>query len=137
MPKIRLLEPAFRDLTGYFGRVEFENGVSVESLSDREAARIAGIIQAETIDGNDPNSDATYIAHFNTPLTDDGQSADQPVGDAPTITYDYTRQSLEEVADKLGIKGLREIADKYGVKNNSIVGLIKELLVLSGEEMAD
>jgi hypothetical protein len=40
----------------------------------------------------------------------------------------YTREELEKIADDKGIAGLREIADPMGVKDNSIMGLIKEII---------
>lgn len=39
----------------------------------------------------------------------------------------YTREALEEIADKLGISGLREVAPE-GVKDTSINGLIDKIL---------
>jgi len=40
----------------------------------------------------------------------------------------HTRETLEAIADKEGIKGLREIADPLGVKSTSIVPLIDAIL---------
>lgn len=45
----------------------------------------------------------------------------------------YERAELEKIADEKGIAGLREIADPMGVKDNSINGLIKEILQAQGD----
>ena len=40
----------------------------------------------------------------------------------------YSQEELEQIADKDGINGLRKIANPLGVKDNSIAGLIKEIV---------
>lgn len=45
----------------------------------------------------------------------------------------FTREQLEELADKEGIAGLRNIGSQYGVKGRSIVEIIDELVALAGE----
>jgi len=44
----------------------------------------------------------------------------------------YSQAELEEIADSKGISGLREIGNLLGVKDNSIQGLIKEIIAAQG-----
>jgi hypothetical protein len=48
---IRLLEQGFTTFSGHLGEVEFENGVSVESLSRSQIDRIASSIRTESFEG--------------------------------------------------------------------------------------
>lgn len=45
----------------------------------------------------------------------------------------YTREQLEAVADKVGLRGLREIGDKIEVRGKSIPELIERILTKTGE----
>jgi hypothetical protein len=44
----------------------------------------------------------------------------------------YSKEELEQIADDKGIAGLRAIADPLNVKDNSIAGLIKEIINAQG-----
>ena len=46
----------------------------------------------------------------------------------------YTADELAEIADAEGIQGLRKIANPLNVKDNSIAGLIKEILNAQGSK---
>lgn len=45
----------------------------------------------------------------------------------------YTREHLEAIADKSGLRGLREVGDKLKVKGKSIPELIEKILSKCGE----
>lgn len=65
MPQIRLLKKGFDNFTGFIGQVEFENGLSVESVSAREAARFGAAFPCETVDGEQvgPSARLTQMKH--------------------------------------------------------------------------
>lgn len=52
---------------------------------------------------------------------------DEPVS-KPAEIGEYTREQLEAIADKTGLKGLREIGDKMSIKGKSIPELIDRIL---------
>lgn len=64
---------------------------------------------------------------------DEGEAQSEGEGDPapdeqePTPKV-WTQEELEEIASQKGISGLREIATPMGVKDNSIRGLIREIL---------
>lgn len=46
----------------------------------------------------------------------------------PAKVAEFTRESLEALADKGGIKAVREVGVKFGVTGKSLVGLIDDIL---------
>lgn len=133
MLQIRLTQPGWESYTGSLATINFVDGVSVSHASQIEVERISALIAVETIDGDDPGVLAKrerFIAGIPNPIVYDPEPVEP---EAPVVVYDFTRESLMEVADKEGITGLRVIADKYGIKSNSVVGLIDKLMALTGE----
>lgn len=61
------------------------------------------------------------------------ETSSEPDGETEPVRL-YTKEELEAIADEKGIAGLREISDPMGVKDNSIVGLIKEILQAQGAQ---
>jgi hypothetical protein len=115
---------------GFLSEAEFVDGVSVEPLTKAQAQRIAGAFRIETLDGLDPSEGAEYTAILKGVEAPAVEYA-QPV--VESVVYDFTRESLETIADKQGLNGLRPIGDKYGIKSNSIVSMIDKLMELTGE----
>lgn len=141
--KIQLIEQGYDSLNGYFGTVLFENGISVSDVSDAEARFFASILQVRCFDdGSDPGANAQYQSALlmeaktvNMPtqaeldaLARDSQPQQEPEVKKEESTVAYTREQLEEIADKSGIGGLREIGDKFNVKATSITKLISAIL---------
>lgn len=134
--KVRLLQAGYEDFTGQLGRNHFEGGVSVEPLLPIHAHFIGAAMDAEYEDGTPINPALSYaISMAATPQeaearaqekADDLAAADAAAVGA--IKAVYTREQLEEIADKRGIKGLREIGDELGVKANSVTALIDDIL---------
>lgn len=63
------------------------------------------------------------------PADEDGvKSSVAKQGVEPSL--DFTREELEELADKSGITGLRNIGSQHGVKGRSVVEIINELMAL-------
>lgn len=131
--KIRLVGPGWTDFTGYFGVVEFKEGVSVREVSDIEIKRLAALTRIESVEtGEDPGIAAQMLKGRDEPMP--VLQSERGEGDAapeePKKVPRYTREELEAIADKGGIKAVREIADEFGVKGRSITELITELMAL-------
>ena len=131
MVYLRIKQIGMEGFSDYLGTVLFENGVSVEPVTQGDAEMLSAIFAMETTEGKDPSNAALYAAISN------GEEPPvvfaEPLPEVVPVVYDFTRQSLEAVADKSGLSGLRPIGDQYGVKSNSITGMIDNLMALTGE----
>lgn len=58
--KIRFTRPQMQKFTGWMGRVEFENGVSVNDVSDAEARLLAALTPVEFVEGGQAGANAEY-----------------------------------------------------------------------------
>lgn len=136
--KIKLIEQGYDSFNGYFGTVLFENGVSVSDVSDAEARFFASILQVRCMDDSDPGANSQYqnallmeakSVTMPTQAELDKLARDsQPQEVKEESVVGYTREQLEEIADKSGINGLREIGDMLNVKGTSIAKLINAIL---------
>lgn len=139
--KIRLIESGYESLTGMFGEIEFDNGVSVHDVSPVQARFLSSIVRIESIEGQDVGENARFQSSYNleapvfrlptlSELEADGQPAE--VGQAKAVAQQrsdvFTKEQLEAIADKTGIAGLREIAAPLNVKGTSIDKLIEGIL---------
>lgn len=160
MPIIKLVEPGFEGYTGRLSRIDFVNGVSVESMPMRDAERLGNNMKIVDAATGDPLSMTRRMAESESktaaqlgievavlvPIVRDDsgeakavepeakQKAVIPPKSEPKI-YDYTREQLEEIADKTGITGIREFSKQYGINGRSIVEIIESLLTIK-ERMA-
>ena len=140
MPHIKLTGVGLENLTGSYGGYDFENGVSTENVSQREADRLGCITGVENVDSGERMHTATTQEAALRPKKD--QAEKQP--DSETDEKDseteklpdselYTEAKLGDIGDKDGISALREIAAPLGVKGTSIAGLIKGILEAQGK----
>lgn len=120
-------------LGGYVRLVEVdEAGNELGPVSHAaELARTRNLSTSVVIplDRGDPNEPSPDAAEQNGQKV---ETAPDPMP-VPELTPEeaarvWTRDELEAVADKDGIKGLRDIATPMGVRNTSIPGLIDEIL---------
>lgn len=146
--KIRLVDHGYESLTGFFGDVEFKDGVSIGEVSDVKARFFAAITSVvDASDGSDPGDNAKFqhslelkAVSSNLPTLaeiqeqNSGNAIEPEVVAAPDV---YTRQSLEAIADERGIAGLREICDKLGIKGTSIAGLIDGVIASQNKPQAN
>lgn len=137
---------------------EFVDGVSVEELPTSVAQMIAAEGDSYVVDadgeyvldeecrpykvtpGSMPFPDAVtesfYLPEKVQVRYEEEIQIDEPKKDdladaEPEVSTDlqtYSRQQLEAVADKEGMRGLREIGDKFGAKGKSIPELIEKIL---------
>lgn len=131
--KIKITQPGYEQFTGFFGVVEFANGVSVGDVAPIEAQRLASIVQVENEEGHNPSVAQTIIdtyaermGHATLP------EADPSTPTTPAPERRYAADELAAVADEDGIKGLRAIAEPLGLKANSIAELIGKILAVAG-----
>lgn len=130
--KIKIVQAGWEGFTGMFGVVEFVDGVSVNEISRSEAQALAATVSVVTLDGKDPSA-AQQIIDLNDKPAE--ANVNLPTGDIeskPTETY--TKEQLEEIADKDGIKGIRMIGDSLGVRGNSIADLIAKIMAVAGKK---
>lgn len=158
--RIKIVSGIFASYTGPLGAgFEFVDGVSVEALPTLAAQAIAAEGDAYVVDeqgefvlqdghtlrvtpGAMPYPD-TVTESFYRPETQGvvDESEDhtevEPPQDAVAAPEEsastYTREDLELIADKTGLRGLREIGDKIDVRGKSIPELIERILLKVGD----
>lgn len=127
--KIKIVQPGWAGFTGQLGAFEFVDGISVDDISSVDAQRLAGIVGIEDADsGANPSITQNMIEKNSKAAPIEAPVA--AVNETPTA--EYTKESLEAIADASGIKGVREIADKFGIKGQSITELIEKILTAQG-----
>lgn len=136
MPKIKLTSQGFQNVTGLIGSIEFEDGVSVENISLREAERLGAltsVVDADTgeelnvgkgvetrLRANDRKtrpSDTTSA-----PSTKDEESdadtdkdAQSDAGESTDVETDASNESEVEEPEVYTEAQLGDIADKEGM----------------------
>lgn len=145
MYHIKIAAPGWETYTGFFGMVEFKDGVSVYPVPDLLADRVAAVIETVRIDPEGAESQAGIAArlvanaHLEAEvLTDlERQSEEEAAAEReidrveaarPTVARLYSVEELHAIADEKGIAGLREVAQPLGVRDRSIPGLIREIV---------
>lgn len=144
--KIRLTQPGFENYTAQMGVHFFEDGMTLTDVKPSDAVRLAAQFLCEWEDGTPVSVAQSLIDHSN--MTTDTmpreRNADEALSqqaseaqaragaeaseNAKREAKVYTKEQLEAVADKEGIKGLRTIATPLGVKGNAINEIIAEIL---------
>jgi hypothetical protein len=152
----RLASEGFKSYTGIFGGVQFENGETNQELTLRQVNNIGGIVVLEKVLENgdyfqvgphstDPVSidyvrhlaEENNIAYQATLAVNEDKPVDEKISPAiiaPLIGETnllFSREQLEEIADKSGISGLRELSDGYGIKARSVAEIINALLEIA------
>lgn len=143
MKKLKVATKRMAGYTGVLGPVRFKDGVSEEFLPRHIRDRMAASMEFLEVDadGNELPAGAQHRllreskerAPKLEPLkrqTDEEKAAEIAAAAVMTAKVPVleTRQSLEAIASKDGIKGLREIGRKWGVKHRSIPTLIEMIL---------
>jgi len=141
--KLKIAEPGYDTFTGAFGLVQFENGVSVDHVSMKDAFQLSALIQmvdAETgdsismLNGDEADRLATARVEYYPSVAEveaqkqNAESAEPSV----EVAQAYTREELESIADKEGIAGLRKIGDALNLKGTSVAKLIDAILANRG-----
>lgn len=141
--KVKLTGQGMEHFTGQMGVVFFEDGVSVNDVSELDAFRLAAVYGAERIGTGESISVSQRLLDFAdtpavtvetiiSPNVDSVAPVATDVVEDTTVAQKYTEESLSKIADEQGIAGLREIAEKFGIKGNSIAGLIAAVIKAQG-----
>lgn len=138
--KLKITEPGFQKLNGPVAEVMFEDGVSVTDVSPDQALRISAAMRCETLEGVNPSASAELLRSHEAraEVVPESKRMDsvgavvevaKPTPEpAPQGLGEYSREGLEALADKGGIKAIRKVAEHFGVKGTSIRELIDETL---------
>lgn len=131
--RIRITEAGWGNYTGAFGGVEFDQGLSVESVDPMHISRLGSILAISMVDTNTQGGVGADLQRMQdtgaevvpeSPRTSESAAEVAPVANKTA----YTREQLEKVADKHGIAGLRTIAEPMSIKGRGIHELIEEIL---------
>jgi hypothetical protein len=138
MSKIRIAVPGYESFDGYLGTLEFKGGVSVREPTPVEITRIGANVKIVKVDGDEQIGPAANMvnsrfvsAKLEAPLQ---REREEPKVEDTKPDAGYTREQLEAIADKGGIKAIRKVGDEFGVKGVSIGGMIDEILQAQAEQ---
>jgi hypothetical protein len=155
--KIKIIQKGWEGYTGILGTVMFKDGVSTRDLTPNEQAYFSVVMRVAEIenDGTETHYSAsaelTRTGKIQMPVVEKRKTVEQIEAEAPAPAADevtapdpmpveqptekkvWTREELEEVADKDGIRGLRVIGTPMGAKNTSIHKLIDEILTFQAK----
>lgn len=135
MPIIKLNSHGFHEYTGLLGGLEFVDGVSVDSVSRRDADRLGAICEVIDLDtGKQANVSQTIDEALRSEKVEpepepepESEPEVEPESESEPLKV-YTEAELSVIASEQGISGLREIAEPLGVKGTSIRALIPKIL---------
>lgn len=141
--RIRIIEPGFENMTGYFGTVDFENGVSKDQVPWQEQQRLGGLVRFVSAEEDEAETEigpAAELLRIRDVPADDPRAlaADSAVitatGETRLAGEFYSREDLEGIADTKGIAGLRDIAKRWAITGRSITDLVNGILKAQGGE---
>ena len=138
--RLKITERGWETFSDYLAGIKFENGLSVDPVAPAIANQIGSALRVEAVDDGAQVGNGAVMKNVHhqrakvvKALTDHTPETVNPEqAKAAQVTETYTREQLEETADKDGIGGLRAIGEKYGVKGRGIVELITEILKAQG-----
>jgi hypothetical protein len=144
---IKIKTPGWETYTGELGMAQFENGVSIEHISSREAYSLGAML--DVVELNNDGSEGNPVSHAFDLVKGNSITA-TVVPDRPRLSevlaaeakakadagdeisdpnVRYTREDLEKIADLEGIGGIRKISDPLKIKGVAIKTLISEILL--------
>jgi hypothetical protein len=130
MFKIKIDVPGWESFSDLLGNVPFVNGVSAREVTEREMFMIGAnvrVVKAETDEQVGASVLMANTDHLSAEVVAPLQTAEEEIAEVGP-TPKYSREYLEDLADKGGIKAIRPIGAEFGVKNVQISGLIDEIL---------
>lgn len=149
MPFVKIVEKGFGKFNGMLEGVQFNDGVSEEPLSEASAERIGAFMKI--VDADDPDR-RLGIGYRIAEARKQGKAPRKPLEwvqrtktgkekkpikkQAKTVNYDFTKEQLEDIADKGGIQDLRKVAEQYDVRGRSIAEIIDSLMALKANQEA-
>ena len=143
MKKLKIVAPGFDGYTGNLGGIDFVDGVSVDPVPRIFANRLsAAMMMVEIDDGSEVDASVAYrlIAESESrapvleelPRQTEEEKTEENVEMVKRANLSdvviLSRDELEALLAKDGIKGLRDIAKPWGVKERNAVALIELIL---------
>lgn len=156
MNHVKITQAGWAGFTGHLNIVHFTNGVSDEPVPEMLVDRIAAAVSLVACDAKGEVSDETELGIQNRLVggvtaraeiaTELSRQSDQDKAlelrvDADKVLSQpseklYTKEELEAVADKGGIKAIREISNLWSLKGRSIPELIEATLKAQADFLA-
>jgi hypothetical protein len=143
MAKIKITQQGWEGYTGLFGRVEFVDGVSADDVCSSEINNFAAILSVEIIGEFETDAEKRIRGDFTVETKEartltqeellaerEAEAKQKPVQDN---TKRYSREQLEQIADKEGLAGLRKVSVDFGVTDRSVPSLIAKILKTQAE----
>lgn len=147
--KIKIDVIGWDAFTGNLGTVPFENGVSTRDVTQLEMNRLGANLKIVSLDTDLQVGISTLKnGHVEAPIMAEPiRTAELTLPEKEVVeetvvekietekendTPKITKEDLEVIADKAGIKGIREIANKFDVKGVQISQLIEGILAAQG-----
>lgn len=146
MKRLKIVSKGFETYTGAFGPVQFVDGLSVDPVPEIFARRIAAATPVMWVDDDGKELEDASVAHTlvrdatmrapvleESPRQSDAEKRAEDrakvlkVIDADVMQI-YSRNELEAVVEKDGVKALRVIGDKWKVKHKQAIALIDMIL---------
>ena len=144
--KVRITQPTWLGFTGEFAGTQFVDGVSTtfvpQNIYDRIAAELSVVDdRTNEILGVQTRMISARLKTLNVlPETARAPVIEPEVKvkfvPPPVLTPKWTKETLEALADKTGIKGLREIGDPLSAKGRAIPELIEAIMRAQNEVVA-
>ena len=145
MITLKITQPGWDNYNGMLGGTEFVNSVSAEPVTQIIANRLSAVVQMVQLDanGDEQGVGITFgmVAGKGIALVepeplkvasqediDDELRLSRMAKGKPPVDDFHTIDSLNKIADDLGIGGIREAAKPWGVKERSIPKLITMIL---------
>lgn len=140
--RLKIIEPGLEAYTGPIGGYDFVDGISEHAVGWQEANRIGAAMRVEDADEEGYQiSPAVHMFRIRDLPADsaevlaDGKNIEID-GETVPISQRFTRDELENIADKKGLPGLREIAARWEVGARSINDLIDRIVESQAREDA-
>lgn len=153
LKRLKFIQKGYETYTGPIGKFTFVDGLSTELIHRVDRDMLSTAFQFAEVDDDGNEVEAGVAArlvsearefkaeiHSLPRMTEEEKAAEDHSAvlrsqKAPTELY--TRDQLETIAEKHGLKGLRTmVGDLWGVKNRSITLLIDEILVAQNNWIA-
>lgn len=150
--RLRISAKGFENFTGPLGVIDFVDGVSVFPVPEPFASRLAASMEMVEVDENGDEA-PTGIAHrlvaeaaMRAPVLEkldvmtDAEKRQDTVDALKKKESDrkvHSRDELEALLEKEGVKAIRQIGNEWGVKHKVAVVLIEMILEKQSEHEAD
>lgn len=129
MFKIRIDVNGFDKYTGLLGTVHFTDGVSDREVTQDEYHRLGAIMKMVRADTDEQVGATITMAqsrNVSAEVVAPSKTAEEETLEA--VEAKYSRDALELIAEKDGLKGIRKIAEEFNVKGVQISKMIDDIV---------